>query len=118
MNKITGIIETVNFSSFCDAWNRSDDRKNSFSYQGKRALFDYLEEHSESTGEPVELDIIALDCEYVEYENAIEAWRVYEGYSAPGEEEKEDITEEEALEYLNNNTQVITFDGGIIIANF
>lgn len=118
MNKITGIIESVNFSHFCDAWNRFEYRKNSFSYEGKRALFDYLEQLSEDMDEPIELDIVALDCEYTEYENAVEAWRVYEGYSAPGEEEKEEITEDEALEYLNEHTSVIEFEGGVIISDF
>jgi len=122
MNKITGIIESVNFSHFCDAWNRFDDRKNSFSYQGKRALYDYLEQLSEDMDEPIELDIVALDCEYTEYESAIEAWREYEGYQTPKEREEEpveDIAEDEALEYLQYHTTVIEVEnGGVIIAQF
>ena len=30
---------TINFSQFCDAF--SDTYKNNFTYEGKRALFDY-----------------------------------------------------------------------------
>jgi len=39
--------QTINFSQFCDAFGES--YKNSFSYEGKRALFDYLE-----GGEPLD----------------------------------------------------------------
>ena len=56
---------TVNFSQFCDAFN-SMGRENQFSYEGKKALFDYLEQYEEDTGEEIELDIIVLCCEYAE----------------------------------------------------
>lgn len=42
------IKQTVNFSQFCDSF--SDTYKDNFSYEGKRALFDYLEDLSEDTG--------------------------------------------------------------------
>lgn len=95
---------------FCDEWNKWTDRKDTFSYKGKRALFDYLERLEEDTGEETELDIVALCCEYTEYDGALEAAKEYD----------EDIeTEEEAREYLNDNTQVIDVDGGgVIIQNF
>ena len=47
----------------------SDTYKNNFTYEGKLALFDYLEEYEESTDTPVELDTVALCCEYTEYDN-------------------------------------------------
>ena len=34
--------QTVNFSQFCDAFKLMD-RNGQFTYEGKRALFDYLE---------------------------------------------------------------------------
>lgn len=43
--------------------NRSDN----FSFKGKKALFDYLEQYEEGTGQEIELDIVALCCEYTEY---------------------------------------------------
>ena len=61
------MIEYVNFSRFCDSF--SDTYKNNFSYEGKRALFDYLEQYEEDAGEKIELDTIALCCEYTEYED-------------------------------------------------
>lgn len=97
------IKKTVNFSEFCDSF--SDSYKANFSYQGKRALFDYLEEYSESTGEDIELDTIALCCEYSEYADLKE---LQENYN--------DIKD---LEDLQDHTQVIELgNGGLIIQNF
>lgn len=41
-------------------------RKENFSYEGLGLLFDYFEEYEESTGEEIELDVIAICCEYSE----------------------------------------------------
>lgn len=59
----TMIKQTVTFSQFCDGF--SDSYKNNFSYEGKRALFGYLEQLSED----IELDPVALCCEYQEFDN-------------------------------------------------
>lgn len=118
------MIKTINFSDFCDEWNKWEDRKDRFTYNGKRALFDYLEELEDSTGEQMELDIIALCCEYTEYATADEAASEYFDYEGMEYDEDGDETltadevEAKALKYLEDHTTVITFDGGIIIANF
>lgn len=62
------MYETVRFSDFVDRFH-DFDRANQFSYEGLRALFDYLEEYEEETGEQIELDVIALCCDYTEYRN-------------------------------------------------
>ena len=46
------MYRTVTFSAFCDAF-RALDRQDSFSYEAKRCLFDYLEDYEDSTGTPV-----------------------------------------------------------------
>ena len=55
-------------NEFIDAFKEMR-RDNNFSYEGKKALYNYLEDYEEATGEEIELDIIALCCEYTEYEN-------------------------------------------------
>lgn len=45
------------------------DRKENFSYDGKRALFEYLEEYEDDINEEIELDVISLCCDYTEYED-------------------------------------------------
>jgi len=44
-------------------------RPNNFSRAGLTALWEYLEEYEESTGEEIDFDPIALCCEYTEYNN-------------------------------------------------
>ena len=105
------IKKTINFSQFCDSF--SDTYKDNFTYDGKRALFDYLEQLSDDIGEDIELDPIALCCEYTEYSDLYEA--VYE-YSTDFKEGE--LDEETAREWLQDNKQLIEFDGGVIIQNF
>lgn len=42
------------------------NRKENFSYEGLNLLFDYLEDYEEQTGKELELDVIALCCDYNE----------------------------------------------------
>jgi len=58
--------EEINFSQFCDRF-RDMNRDNNFTYDGKKALFDYLESYEEDSDTQIELDVIALCCEYNEY---------------------------------------------------
>ena len=116
--------QTIGFGQFCDAF--SDTYKNNFSYAGKRALFDYLEEYEADAGTEVELDTVALCCEYSEYENALEAAAQYAGCPLADKEQTPEEQETAALEWLQDRTQVIPFSNqtgdtikaGIIIANF
>ena len=87
-----------------------------WSYAGARALVEYLENLEEDTGEAIEFDRVALRCEFAEYESAREAaedcgWE-------PDEDADSEDAEEAALEWLNNRTTVITFNGGVIIQQF
>lgn len=111
------IKQTINFSQFCDAfW---DTYKNNFTYEGKRALFDYLEEISEDTGEDIELDIVALCVEYTEYDSEIEAASEYFTYESKPEGTQEE-NEKLAHDYLQEHTTVIPVGdtGRVIIQNF
>ncbi len=42
-------------------------RPDNFSYEGLGALYEYLESMSEDIGEDIELDVIALCCDFTEY---------------------------------------------------
>ena len=55
--------KSVNFCEFVDQF-RAHNRYDQFGYDALRVLFDYFEEYEESTGEQVELDVIAICCEY------------------------------------------------------
>jgi len=80
-------------------------REDQFSYEGKKALFEYLEQLSDDCGIEIELDVIALCCEYSEYSDL--------------EEIQEDYTNIESLEDLYDHTQVIEFNNdSLIIARY
>lgn len=99
------MIKTIGFGEFCDSF--SDTYKDNFSYNGKRALFDYLENCEEETGEDIELDIVALCCDYAEYRDLEEIREMY----LPSFYIKD-------IEDLQDRTVVIEFDSGIIIQQF
>ena len=46
-----------------------EHRPDHFSYDGLIALWEYFEEYEEDTGEEIDLDVIAICCEYYEYNN-------------------------------------------------
>ena len=106
---------TVNVHDFVDAF-RIADRKESFSYLGRKALFEYLEELEEGIDEEIELDVISLCCDYAEYETALEAALEY-GFEVDSEEDEAEQNQS-ALDWLYDQTSVIEFDGGVIVASF
>lgn len=69
------MITQVNFNDFVDAF-KAHERDN-FTYEGLAALFEWLEEVEACSADPVELDVIALCCEYTEYDSALDAVQAY-----------------------------------------
>lgn len=63
--------QSVNWYTFRDAVF-AHDRLSQFGMDGWRAIFDYIEEYEQDTGEEQEMDIIALCCELTRYENLAE----------------------------------------------
>jgi len=55
---------TVTISAFRDEFKAI--RPDNFSYEGLGILFQYLEDYEEITNEEIELDVIAICCEYSE----------------------------------------------------
>ena len=78
-------------------------RKENFSYEGLGLLFDYLEEYEDSTGQEIELDVIALCCEYSE--DSIKD--IARNYRIDLEGMDEDEQLEAVRDYLNDNTQLV-----------
>ena len=114
---------TVDSFMFVEAFRRMG-RENQFSREALEALFEYIENYEEDTGSRVELDVVGLCCEFTEYTTAVEAASDYgftseleaEEYNSP--EDFEEAREDEAREWLEDRTTVISFDGGLIIKNF
>jgi hypothetical protein len=109
------IVQTLSKSSFIDAFTHSS-RKDQFSYEALSAIFDYLEDYSDSTGEPVELDIVGICCEWAEM-----TWQdVAMSYGvdlSSCEDDDERIGEVES--FLCDNTQWCALsDGSFVFVQF
>lgn len=99
---------TVSSHSFVEAF-RAAGRESQFTRAALFALFDYLESYEEDCGVELELDPIAICCEWAEYESAVEAAESYG---------REFSDESDALDWLRDQTQVIEFQSGVLIQQF
>jgi hypothetical protein len=90
------MIQTITKSDFTSAFHKMG-RGDNFTYGGLIALYDYLEDCEDSTGEQIELDVIAFCCEYSEYDSLAEFQQDY------GEDYQ-------SIEEIEHATQVIMID--------
>jgi len=99
------MYQSITKSDFTSAFHRMN-RGEQFSYKGLIALYDYLEQYEEDTGEQIELDVIAICCEYAEYESL--------------EEFQEDYGDDyQSIDEIEQATIVIPVDdSGFIILQF
>ncbi len=67
---------TINEYDFIEAF-KSAGRENQFTSEGLVALFDYLDELEQETGEETELDVIALCCGFAEYRSIADYQKEY-----------------------------------------
>lgn len=106
-----------------EAWDiaKTFERDN-FSYNGFYALFETVEGMFE---QDTEFDFIAWCCDFTEYPTAWEAMYQYQPEDMPTVDtegldllELQAKEEKLALEWLEEQTLVIKFEGGVIIKNF
>jgi len=93
----------VNKCDFMDRFRRFD-RYEQFGYDALSALYDYLEQYEDDTGEEIELDVIALCCEYTNYDDL--------------EDIQSNYTDIKDMDDLRDHTQVIEHKSGIVIQDF
>lgn len=108
------IYQTINNASqFRDAFHQAG-RGNQFSYEALGLIFDYLED----CGSDVELDVIAICCEFVE-----EDWKdIVSYYSIRGFDacEDEDSKISAVIKHLQDNTAFVgeTSSGTFVYVQF
>lgn len=101
---------TVYLNEFRDYFNQV--RPNNFSYEGLGILFEYLEQYEEDTGEELELDVIALCCDYSE-EDFTDIAKSYD--IELDEEEDEEDQMQTVADYLTDEGVYIGQTGTSII---
>ena len=93
-----------------------------WSYEGAYALAEYFEELEDDTDEAIELDVVAIRCDFSEYTTALEYALQHSWGNSIDQLDAEVMEspqlEKDALVFLQENTQVIEFDGGIIVQQF
>ena len=91
--------QSVNFNDFIDSFKRFD-RYDQLGYDALRIIFDYLEEYEDNTGEELELDVIAICCDYsCEHYTAIAS-----NHSIDLEGLDEDEAKSAVIEYIRDNS--------------
>ena len=110
------IVQTLSKRSFIDAFKSDQIRAHQFSYEALEAIYDYLDELSDSCGEPVEFDIVGICCEWAEM-----SWA--EVVSAYDIDLSECSYDEERIlavrEYLRENTHSVSLaDDSFVFVQF
>lgn len=114
---------TVTKHEFINAFDEMG-RSDNFSREARAALFDYFEQYEEGCDTCIEFDPIAICCDWSEYGSAVEWAKDYyteDQYATSlmeiDAEDDQDI-EDDFKEELQENTQVIEFEGGILVMAF
>lgn len=96
------MYQTITKSGFCNEFVLCG-RAEKFSYEARKALFDYFEELEDETGEKIELDVIAICCDFSEEspEGIANKYSIEIDEDTP-EDERGDALEEAVLRYLLN----------------
>lgn len=103
--------QTIGLSQFTDAF--MSIRPSNFSPEGLQQLFDYFESYEDDTGEQIELDVIAICCEYAE--NTPKDIAKY--YNIELEDDGNELLN--VMDYLADHTSVIGHtDNSIIYQQF
>ena len=87
------------------------DKNASWSVEGAEVLFDYLDEVSDDTGEPIEFDLVALRCDYSE--DTVDEIIDYHSLDVSDAEDDEDEKTDLVRDFLESHTTIVgeTSDG-------
>lgn len=102
------MFTTVSLYDFRESF-RTYNRMENFTYEGLEVLFDYLESYEDDTGEKIELDVIALCCDYTEDtpENIASNYPIDLNDADIEDEDYADQCKAIILDYLNDKTTVV-----------
>lgn len=115
--------QTITESLFHEAFHHAR-RADQFSYGARSALFEYLTEIEDGSGEEIELDVVAICCDWSEHASAADwAKDYFNAHTMLDDlgldpEATDDEIEAAATEYIRDNGFMLTFDGGIVVSSF
>lgn len=100
--------QTISEYQFIDEFKSL--RPDNFSYEGLKALYDWFEQYEEDTGEDIELDVIAICCDFGEYTS--DEIKAYYDYML---DVGDDTDMHDIIQQLNDHTIVIPVSDDIVI---
>ena len=107
------------------------DQNAAWTWNGAKALAEYLEQLEEDTGEEMELDVCAIRCDFSEF-SSLEAWAadyfrnqadavdklgLTLGMDGSVDEDSDEI-DDLIRSFIRDHGTLIEFDGGIIVSCF
>lgn len=107
---------TLNTNQIADMIRQ--DSPDSWSYNGAKALAEYMEEYEEESGEEVEFDAVEIRCGWSEYDSLIDFADDHSSTLQLDKEKEWNELEEEIREFIQERGHLIEFDGGIIVSAF
>ncbi len=120
---------TLNTSDIARALK--SDENAAWTWNGAKALAEYLEQLEEETGEEMELDVCAIRCDFSEF-SSLEAWAadyfrnqadavdklcLTLGMDGSIDEDSEEI-DDLIRSFIQDHGTLIEFDGGVIVSSF
>lgn len=97
--------QTINQTQFINAFQSWGAYKDNFSYAGLELLFNYFEEFEADTESEIELDVVAICCEFSEMD-ITEFLQAYNPLVISSSEEEQ---VQAIVEYLEYNTSFIGY---------
>ena len=107
-----------------------NDENANWTSSGALAMIEFLEDIELGLGEEMELDIVAIRCDYTEYES-LQSWLceyygsdLHDALKQAGidleddELEDDDVIDEWIRSHIQDHGTLIEFDGGIIVSSF
>ena len=107
--------QSVTFSQFVDAFH-AYDRYDGYGYEALKVIYNYLEEYEAETDQEIELDVIAICCDYsAEHYTAIAS-----NYSIDLEGLDDDEAKQAVIEYIQDNSAYLgeATDGELVYQVF
>jgi len=111
------------------AYELLQDTNANWTLDGAYALAEHLEQYEKETGEEIELDVVAIRCDFSE-STSLQDWLQehhgaetlafalqYSGIDIDGNEDEEEI-DDLIRSYIQDHGQLIEFTGGIIVSSF
>lgn len=99
------LVKKVSFNDFLEEFKKYG-REDQFTYEGKRALYNYLNELGDDSGQPIELDVIGICCDFTEYQNLEEFANDY-GYTIGEVNSITDIYDYTTVILINDESFII-----------